>query len=518
VLAGSLELFLVALGLTYFLALTICGLRAIREARKSGGHRLPAAPARGRSARRRPLQSGRQSRLSASWQGLHSRLQVPDAQPPVGVSIDPASCVVYFLVPCLNEELVIEETVRALLKDRRARVVVIDDASDDRTGGLAGAVDPDRVSVVRRMLPDARRGKGPALNAGLSRVLADAAARGIAPAQTIVCVMDADGRLSPGALESVLPLFADEQVGGVQLPVRIRNRETLLTAMQDVEFWGVCAIAQLGRSGTGTVSLGGNGQFTRLSALLEIGTSPWQAQLTEDLDLALALATRGWRLVSTPRAYVSQQGLTGLRALVRQRSRWYQGHMQAIRWLRPLWESRRLSHLGMLELTMYLLVPWLLVLPWSIVFNYDLALIGAWIAGWTSGPLSDADLTQKIGTIFFWYAMSCIPIWMAGYLYSRQQRNMGFFRGLLVCHLLLLGNYVTYAACWRALYRIAIGEHGWQKTQRHEEQPSTPPTSQRPVTAMAIAVPAPRQPADEWQRMLAGGVPAGQAGPAIARQ
>jgi 1,2-diacylglycerol 3-beta-glucosyltransferase len=513
VLAGALELFVVALGLTYFLALTAVGLRAIEVARKSGGHRHSATQQPGGGPQHHPPTAGRRDRVSGRWERLRAQVLIPDEQAPRGVSVDPADCVVYFLVPCLNEELVIEQTVRELLTDRRAHVVVVDDASDDRTAELAGRIDPDRVNVATRTLPDARKGKGPALNAGLSAVLADAAARGITTSRIIVCVMDADGRLSPGALDAVLPLFADGEVGGVQLPVRIRNRGTLLTTMQDMEFWGVCAIAQLGRIGTGTVSLGGNGQFTRLSALLHIGMSPWQAQLTEDLDLGLALAARGWRLVSTPRAYVSQQGLTRLRALIRQRSRWYQGHMQAIRWLRPLWESRRLSHLAMLELTMYLLVPWLLVLPWSIVFNYDLALIGAWVAGWTSGPLVGADLVQRAGTILFWYGMTCIPVWIAGYLYSRQQRDTGLFRALLLGHLLLLGNYITYAACWRALYRIVTGAHGWQKTQRHEEQPPIPPVApQRPVPGMAFMIPSPRREAAEGRPFLATASPGRRAG------
>jgi 1,2-diacylglycerol 3-beta-glucosyltransferase len=306
-----------------------------------------------------------------------------------------------------------------------------------------------------------------------------------------VCVMDADGRLSPGALDAVLPLFSDPEVGGAQLPVRIRNRGQLLTTMQDVEFWGLAAIAQLGRIGSGSVSLGGNGQFTRLSALLDIGTSPWRAQLTEDLDLALALATAGWRLVSTPRAYVSQQGVEQLKALINQRTRWYQGHMQAFSWLRPLWSSRRLSHVSTLETTMYLLVPWLLVLPWSLVFNYDLAMILSWIVGWTTGPLTGADLAQKIIIVLVWYAVSCLPILMSGFLYSRQERSVGLFKSLLLSHLLLLGNYVTYVACWRAFYRLMCGMSRWEKTRRQEERPRAVTLAPSPPP-IAVTVPQPR--------------------------
>ena len=96
-------------------------------------------------------------------------------------------------------------------------------------------------------------------------------------------------------------LFGDPKVGGAQLGVRIRNRRAnQLTAIQDCEFWGIAALGQLGRMRTRTVSLGGNGQFTRLTALQSIGDEPWSPALTEDLDLAVTLAIGGWHLTSTP--------------------------------------------------------------------------------------------------------------------------------------------------------------------------------------------------------------------------
>jgi 1,2-diacylglycerol 3-beta-glucosyltransferase len=491
VLVGAAELTLIALGLIYFLGTMVGGLRVLRAARRRGaGGTTSAGRHRGESARPQwpqpRLSRFGWSRSVSRWGHLVWRKVATAEEPAVhaGVLIDRGECVVYFIVPCLNEERVIEGTVRGLLADPRGVVVVVDDASDDRTGRLAGSLDPERVIVVRRELPAARRGKGPALNAGLAAVMQDAAARGIATSRITVCVMDADGRLSEGALDAVLPLFDDQRVGGVQLPVRIRRRAgSLLTLLQDVEFWGVCAVAQLGRISSGTVSLGGNGQFTRLSALLEVGSQPWRAQLTEDLDLALALAARGWRLTSTPDAWVSQQGLTSLRKLINQRTRWYQGHMNAIRWMRPLWSSRQLSHLGLLELTTYLLVPWALVLPWSLIFNYDLVLMTLWLGGWAQPFGMHADVVGRVVTVVVWYAVSCVPIWIAGYLYGRQQGKAHPLRALLLGHLLLLGNYVTYVACWRALFRLLTGANSWQKTQRHAER-----THRRPAPAMSDRV------------------------------
>jgi cellulose synthase/poly-beta-1,6-N-acetylglucosamine synthase-like glycosyltransferase len=501
-------LFLVSLGLTYYVATVGAGLRIMHRARKAARAQRPAGRGRpGRLARlgvragagiRGRARSRPADELTASVAArlgrLRTRLDTADEPPArASVVVSPQDCVVYFIVPCMNEELVIGDTVRSLLADSRALVVVVDDASDDRTGELAAAVDADRVMVVRRELPDAQLGKGPALNAGFARVLHDSGLRGISASRITVCVMDADGRLSPAALDAVLPLFTDQQVGGVQLPVQIRNRHSLLTIMQDLEFWGVCAVAQLGRIASGTVSLGGNGQFTRLAALLEMGPAPWQAQLTEDLDLSLALAAKGWRLTSSPAAYVSQQGVDSLRALVNQRTRWYQGHMQAVRWLRELWTSRQLSHLAMLELTVYLMVPWALVLPWSIIFNYNLLIMLLWVLGWVSSPGLGASLTQKIATLIFWYTLSCLPIYMAGFLYGRQERKVGYVRAFFIGHLLLLGNYVTYAACWRAVYRLITGAHGWEKTRRHDEARPRPATPGRLVPALQPGpVPLPR--------------------------
>jgi len=464
-LTGAIELFLISLGLTYFMATTGAGLRV----------RLAAArPGPGRPGNRR--QHGRHGRPRGRRAG--SGPPVPE-QPLLGQSVPGqsgpeqaapgAGLLVYYLIPCLDEAAVIADTVSALLADPRARVVVIDDASQDGTGALAAAVSPGRVSVVHRELPGAQQGKGPALNAGYWFAVQDAARRGIDPARIVIGVMDADGRLSPGALDAVLPLFGDPRVGGVQLPVRIRNRGSLLTAMQDIEFWGVCALAQLGRNVCGTASLGGNGQFTRLQALRGLGHRPWGTDLTEDLELTLALASEGWRLVSTPDAWVSQQGVTTLTALLRQRARWYQGHMQAARWLPRLWRARRLSHLGMLELTLYLAVPWTLVLPWSVLFNYNLVRMVGWIAGWERRPVLGTGLLQQVSTVLFWYALSCVPIWLAGLYYWRQQREKGLLRSFLAGHLLLVGNYVTFAACWRALFRLLAGANGWQKTARLTE-------------------------------------------------
>jgi 1,2-diacylglycerol 3-beta-glucosyltransferase len=481
---SALELFLISFGLTYYITTTGAGVVMMWKRGWGGRHRRWSG-AQANGALAVPDRPGRLRRLLVTAE---------EQAPRASLVTTPEDFVTYFLVPCLNEELVIGRTIKALLADRRARVVVVDDGSDDATSAVAAAVAPGRVTVVRRELPEARLGKGPALNTGLAAILHDAAVHRIAASQVIICVMDADGELSPRALDEVLPLFSDPAVGGVQLGVKIRNTGSLLTTLQDLEFWGVAAIGQMGRNATGTVSLGGNGQFTRLTALLTLGREPWRPRLTEDLDLGLALSVAGWRLLSTPRAHVTQQGVPTVKALIRQRTRWYQGHLEASEWLGEVWSSPKVSHLAMIEITLYLMIPWVLVLPWSLCMNYNIVMTVGWWMGWAAGPPIGNTPLEEFASITVWYLTSFFPLWTAGFLYNKQ-RPGNFLRALLIGHLLFVGNYIAYVACWRALFRYLRGSRGWAKTKRVDEgKPAlrpVVPTAVGPVPATMATAPLP---------------------------
>lgn len=370
----------------------------------------------------------------------------------------------YVLVPCLNERAVVAETVANLAaQDRAARVVVIDDGSDDGTAEVARAADASgQLIVLERRPPQARLGKGAALNHGLSIVEREVAARGLDPERVLVVVMDADGRLSPRTLALVAPLFDDPATGGAQLQVRIRNRDTPLTRVQDMGFWGTSALAQLGRDASGTVSLGGNGQFTRLTALRSLGAEPWSRSLTEDLDLTISLALRGWRTRMTGRAWVHQEAPEQVPALIRQRTRWAQGHMVCAARAGALWRSPLLSTRAALELTLYLLQPWCLTLPWSLLA--PLLLIGGGVA--IGAVAAASGVGAAVGVVLAALLLALLP-WLYGALvYARRAEDCSLPHALWLSVLSYVATVVTYIATWRALRRIRRGRHGWDKTAR----------------------------------------------------
>ncbi|MEV4872065.1 glycosyltransferase [Streptomyces syringium] len=386
-----------------------------------------------------------------------------EAGPPATL---PGCWSVFVIIPCLNEERVIATTVRCLLDSQPGvRVIVVDDGSDDATAELAAAA--EHVSIVRRTLPEARKGKGAALNAGLCSVRRRVEEEGLDRTRVLVCVLDADGRLTPGAAAQVTRLFEDPTVGGAQLAVRIRGRRHWALRFQDIEFWGLSALGQFGRVATGSVSIGGNGQFTRLAALDSAGQDPWSHSLTEDLDLGISLAVHGWTVTSTAAGFVSQQGLTCPRRLLRQRTRWYQGHMSSITRLPELWASSVCPAAARLELTGYLLIPYITTLPWSLLQQYLLLRLLQRAAEFD--PTAADSMWMGIATAIVWCLLSFVANLVWAVLYWRRTNDLPLWKAAGYCVALALWSYTGFIACWRAIWRIATGRRGWVKTERAQE-------------------------------------------------
>lgn len=390
----------------------------------------------------------------------------------------PARGALYFLVPCLNEAIVIGDTVTRLLDEPGCTVIVVDDGSDDDTAARACAAaavrgEEARLTVVTRSGAQSRQGKGAALNAGLPAIVADVAARALDPDEVFVGVMDADGHLSAGAATAARLLFDDSRVGGVQLIVRIRDRRKLIAQFQDIEFWMISALSQFARSISGTVSLGGNGQFTRLSGVLQLGVQPWSRSLTEDLDLGLRLIAAGWRITTTTDGFVDQQGVDTLVRLLRQRTRWYQGHMASIRRLPELWRSQYVNEIAALEVSSYLLVPWLIVLPWSILQQW---IIFQLVTGSGHGIFATGlgGFSWRVTYALLWYVLSFAPNLVIGFIYARRTRAVTLGRALVLGHLMIAWNYIGYLAAWRAVARMLRGTSDWIKTSRSREPSEAP--------------------------------------------
>lgn len=389
-----------------------------------------------------------------------------------------------FVIPCLNEERVIGPTLDRLRSNARVQsvVLIVDDGSDDRTAAVVESRMDANVLLVRRQLPEARQGKGAALNAAVTYLAESPVLDGRATDDVVICLLDADGRLDSHAPDVATAGFADPRVGAVQVAVRIGNRDSgLLPRLQDMEFVCYTELFQRCRSRAGFAGLGGNGQFTRLSALHSLGREPWSpSTLTEDLDLGVRLVLSGWRTVYSNQAEVHQQGLDRLGRLVRQRSRWFQGLLQC--WSLIPHIARQAAGRTRLDMLHMLLMPILIFAAFLMTMSFLV------------GPIErivDPDLDLGafgVNQVVAWYLLTFFPVLLFAASY-RAIAGVSRLRSVALSHVFVFYGLLWVAAGFQAVWRLVAGRKSWIKTDRlFEVDESAPPmTAQGPPRRVIAA-------------------------------
>ncbi|SCE59331.1 Glycosyltransferase, catalytic subunit of cellulose synthase and poly-beta-1,6-N-acetylglucosamine synthase [Streptomyces sp. Termitarium-T10T-6] len=396
----------------------------------------------------------------------------------------------HILVPCLNEAAVIGETVTRLREAfPLAHLWIVDDASDDDTAAIVTRFQRDDplLHLVSRRPPHARSGKGDALNAAY-RALAARIPESSPVDRVVIGVFDADGVPAPDCLDVVAAphLLGDPSVDAVQIEVRMRNRDErhprpdagpvrnllarTLVRMQDIEFRAAVPAIQAARTFTGTVSLGGNGQFVTLDALRTLDDDPdrggpWRNSLLDDYELALHLALAGRRTACTRDTWVEQEALWDAGRLLVQRTRWSQGTMQCGRHLPAAWRSRRLSTPAVAEISYSLLQPWLQLFVSAVCPVLLILAVGQMTerAGSTGQPV-------QWWVIAGYALLAVVQFGMWGPLYrAKCEPSQGLWRSVGWGFAYTAYVWCYSLATWRALARHLRGRGSWAKTRRNAE-------------------------------------------------
>jgi cellulose synthase/poly-beta-1,6-N-acetylglucosamine synthase-like glycosyltransferase len=244
-------------------------------------------------------------------------------------SLQGAAPDISILIPCFNEEKVLEATILSILQSRHvglSNVICIDDGSTDGTLALMyklrGLYGPSL-----RILSGENRGKSIALNKGLSEV--DTA--------IFVCI-DADTQVLPTTLSSLSRTMISWQAGAVSGHMLAGSGEHphWIYHAQKAEYEAANNVERraLSRWGFMTVVPGAIGAFST-DAVRGLGGFSSQT-MAEDCDLTLQLLMAGYRIFHQPEAVALTEVPDTLGQLFRQRLRWATGKLQvAIRLAGP---------------------------------------------------------------------------------------------------------------------------------------------------------------------------------------
>jgi len=395
---------------------------------------------------------------------------------------EPDKSYFYFLIiPARNEEKVIENTINGCLKIKgdNFRTIVVNDNSTDSTPKIVDRLSKQNEKVILLDNPPqhAYKGKGAVLNYAFEQInlainynftnplnLSPDFLEKFDESHIIIGVFDADAIPNEDILEVVSSIFSAKELDAVQTAVRISNKnQSMLAKMQDIEFLGFSRIIQKARSKFGSVGLGGNGQFTKLSSLKKIRGKPWGDTLTEDFELGLRFISHGMRLGFTDKVIVEQEGVVSLIALLKQRTRWLQGHFINWKYIPSIIKSHS-SILTKIDTLIYIVFV-------SVVFLVGLSLAVSLLSIakylYVSNQMLEIFYNKSYLLGIFallCYSFAFIPLFI--YSVFKFYREQGLLKKLLYIFLFAIYTYIWLPAGIAALYRIILKKSEWLPTKR----------------------------------------------------
>jgi cellulose synthase/poly-beta-1,6-N-acetylglucosamine synthase-like glycosyltransferase len=305
------------------------------------------------------------------------------------VSSDPAAAPheahprVAILMPAHNEASGIARGVSSALKELgpEDRLLVIADNCSDDTAQIARDLGSD---VIERH-DDSRRGKGYALDYGLSHLAGDA--------PEVVMVVDADCELAAGSLATLARRCADSGRPQQALDLMLQPEGVTALGARVSEFaWRVKnQVRPLGSRELGLpCQLMGTGMAFPWSCLQQVSLAT--ASIVEDMKLGVELALRGKPVAFCPEARVTSEFPIAGKDASAQRKRWEHGHLGIITEAVPsmLGEALRRRDGVLLGLCIDLAVPPLAFFAlgqglWFLLLVLFAAFTGLWSPALVSG-------------------------------------------------------------------------------------------------------------------------------------
>ena len=235
------------------------------------------------------------------------------------------------IIACHNEEKSIAHTLSYIKSQDyhgSLRVIVVDNGSTDKTAETAQKAGED-LGIDIQVIFEEKQGKYNALNKALEHVNTEYA-----------ITLDADTILHKSAIRYLVSRIksAPGEVCAVAGAVLVKNsRENLLSRLQEWDYFlGIASIKRMQGLYQGTLVAQGAYSLYRTEALREAGG--WPDAIGEDIVLTWRFLSSKKRVFFEPLAVAFTEVPVSTKHLLRQRSRWARGMIEALKLFKP-WQQ-----------------------------------------------------------------------------------------------------------------------------------------------------------------------------------
>jgi hypothetical protein len=225
-------------------------------------------------------------------------------------------------VPAFDEAAVIERTLCSVLDHAPAllEIIVVDDGSSDADGG-------NRAALL------ATTGTGTGDPATVQRGQGRSARRGYrCRKRRVVVTLDADTRLTAGALSAAVGTMQRRHADAVAFYIDAEPEHCLLTRLQRQEYVASLDFERAAQDAIKRHLRAAWGSHPCSSANGYCAIRSPARTRTEDADLTLTLVRHGARIVRAADAVTCTLVSSTWAELIRQRTRWITGHIQCCAW------------------------------------------------------------------------------------------------------------------------------------------------------------------------------------------
>jgi cellulose synthase/poly-beta-1,6-N-acetylglucosamine synthase-like glycosyltransferase len=261
---------------------------------------------------------------------------------------------VTIIVPAYNEENTITETIKSVLNldypfDKLELIVVNDGSTDSTKKKMVGIINKNKERNII-FIDQENQGKAKSLNNALEK----------AKGELFAC-LDADSIVDPKTLTKMVNFYQKNPNLVIATPaMRVKNPKTLFQKFQRIEYISSMFISRI--MGHLDMIYVAPGPFSlyRTDIIKKLGGFD-VGNLTEDQEIAYRVQKHNYSIRQCYNAYVYTNSPKNVKALYKQRNRWFKGSLLNIFKYKELFFNKKYGDFGMLQIPMNLITYFLSV-------------------------------------------------------------------------------------------------------------------------------------------------------------